>query len=176
MNGTTLEENNLSAQVISGLSVDFTSIYLLNLDTGAMRPYRLQNKYINDIAGIRIICSFTTDIYRIAEMIRSQRDIEVVKIKDYIENPKRTGYTSYHMIVRVPVYLKVEIQIRTVAMDFWATLEHKIQYKFETNIPGHIKKELVACATMVTALDRKMLQLNEEVQALEPRQEAAAAQ
>ena len=88
-------------------------------------------EYINDIAGIRVICSFTSDIYQIAEMIRNQSDIKVISIKDYIVNPKKSGYKSYHMLVTIPVYLsdrivdtKVEIQIRTVAMDFWASLEH----------------------------------------------------
>ena len=94
-------------------------------------------KYVNDIAGIRVICSFTSDIYEIAEMIRDQSDIRVISVKDYIVSPKASGYRSYHMLVTVPVYLsdrivdtKVEIQIRTVAMDFWASLEHKIHYKF----------------------------------------------
>ena len=130
-------------------------------------------EYVNDIAGIRVICSFTSDIYQIAEMIRNQSDIKVISIKDYIVNPKKSGYKSYHMLVTVPVYLsdrivdtKVEIQIRTVAMDFWASLEHKIHYKFEGNAPEHIKNELVDCAKMVSALDAKMLSLNEEVQSL----------
>jgi len=131
-------------------------------------------KYINDIAGIRIICSFTSDIYRLAEMIRTQKDIKVVKVKDYITYPKASGYKSYHLIVTVPVYLsdrmvedtKVEIQIRTVAMDFWASLEHKIHYKFEGDAPEYIKNELVECAKMVSDLDARMLQLNEEVLAI----------
>ena len=127
-------------------------------------------QYINDIAGIRVICSFTSDIYRIAEMISNQSDIKVIAVKDYIVNPKASGYKSYHMLVTVPVYLsdrivdtKVEIQIRTVAMDFWASLEHKIHYKFEGNAPAYIKDELVECAKMVSELDTKMLSLNEEV-------------
>ena len=130
-------------------------------------------KYVNDIAGIRVICSFTSDIYRIAEMLISQNDIKVVSVKDYILNPKASGYKSYHLIVTVPVFLsdrildvKVEIQIRTVAMDFWASLEHKIHYKFEGNAPEHIRRELVECAMMVSDLDAKMLSLNEEIQAL----------
>lgn len=131
-------------------------------------------KYVNDIAGIRIICSFTTDIYRIAEMIANQSDIKVLSVKDYIKMPKASGYKSYHMIVSIPIYLsdriidaKVEIQIRTVAMDFWASLEHKINYKFEGSAPEHIKDELFACAEMVSALDAKMLSLNEEIQEIE---------
>ena len=129
--------------------------------------------YINDIAGIRIICSFTTDIYRIAEMLERQSDIKIISIKDYIKRPKSSGYKSYHMIVSIPIYLsekrvdaKVEIQIRTVAMDFWASLEHKINYKFDVNVPEYIKEELYACAKMVSELDAKMLSLNEEVKQL----------
>lgn len=130
-------------------------------------------KYVNDIAGIRVICSFTSDIYRIAEMLINQSDIKVISVKDYISCPKASGYKSYHIIVTVPVFLsdrivdtKVEIQIRTVAMDFWASLEHKIHYKLETNVPEYVRKELVECAHMVAELDAKMLQLNEEVQEL----------
>ncbi len=127
-------------------------------------------QYINDVAGIRIICSFTSDIYRIAELISSQEEIRVLKVKDYIQKPKENGYTSYHMIVAVPVSLssetietKVEIQIRTIAMDFWASLEHKIYYKFEGNAPEHIRQELKECADIVSFLDQKMLSINDEV-------------
>lgn len=127
-------------------------------------------KYVNDIAGIRIICSFTSDIYMISDMIKNQKDIEVIAIKDYITYPKTSGYRSYHMMVTVPVYLsdrivdtKVEIQIRTVAMDFWASLEHKIHYKLEGDAPEHIKKQLIECSRMVADLDEKMLSLNEEI-------------
>ena len=126
--------------------------------------------YIKDIAGIRIVCSFTDDIYRLAEMIGKQRDLTVVSVKDYIKNPKESGYKSYHMLVTVPIYMsdrvvdtKVEIQIRTIAMDFWASLEHKIYYKFEGNAPDYIRNELIECAKMVSELDAKMLYLNEEV-------------
>ncbi len=131
-------------------------------------------RYVNDIAGVRIICSFTTDVYRIAQMLERQRDLNIIDVKDYIQYPKSSGYKSYHMIVSVPIYLserrveaKVEIQIRTVAMDFWASLEHKINYKFDVNVPDHIKDELLECAKMVSELDEKMLSLNEEVKALE---------
>ena len=127
-------------------------------------------KYVNDVAGIRIICSFTSDIYRIADLISKQEDIKVLKVKDYITRPKDNGYTSYHMIISIPVFLtdrtvetKVEIQIRTIAMDFWASLEHKIYYKFEGNAPEHIRKELRECSEIVAYLDQKMLSLNEEI-------------
>ena len=138
-------------------------------------------KYINDIAGIRIICSFTSDIYRIADMIREQKDIKVLAVKDYITYPKASGYKSYHMIVTVPVYLsdrivdtKVEVQIRTVAMEFWASLEHKIHYKFEGDAPEHIKTELIECAKLVSDLDARMLSLNEEILAISQAREKEA--
>ena len=128
-------------------------------------------KYVNDIAGIRIICSFTSDIYRLGDIIRNQQDIRVISVKDYITKPKKSGYKSYHMIVTVPVYLsdrildtKVEIQIRTVAMDFWASLEHKMNYKFEGNAPEHLKNDLVECSKIVSMLDTQMMMLNEEMQ------------
>lgn len=132
-------------------------------------------KYINDVAGIRIICSFTSDIYRIADLIAKQSDVQVLKVKDYMMCPKSNGYTSYHMIVSVPIFLsnttvntKVEIQIRTIAMDFWASLEHKIYYKFEGNAPERIRKELKECAEIVSFLDQKMLSLNEEIKIYNP--------
>ena len=125
---------------------------------------------LSDIAGIRIICSFTSDIYQIADMISRQSDVTVLYVKDYIRNPKPNGYKSYHMVVTIPVYLsdgpvetKVEIQIRTVAMDFWASLEHKIYYKFEGEGPAYLQQELKACADMVDMLDAKMHSLNQDI-------------
>lgn len=135
--------------------------------------------YVKDIAGIRIVCSFTSDIYRLAEMIGKQNDLTVVSVKDYIKNPKESGYKSYHMLVTVPIFLsdrvvdtKVEIQIRTIAMDFWASLEHKIYYKFEGNAPEYISRDLRECAGIVSMLDAKMLSLNEAIlQAKEEQEE-----
>ncbi|MCI8607196.1 MAG: GTP pyrophosphokinase family protein [Hungatella sp.] len=125
---------------------------------------------LSDIAGIRIICSFTSDIYQIADMISRQRDVTVLYVKDYIKNPKPNGYKSYHMVITIPVYLsdgpvetKVEVQIRTVAMDFWASLEHKIYYKFEGEGPAYLQQELKACADMVDMLDAKMYSLNQDI-------------
>ena len=134
-------------------------------------------EFINDIAGIRVICSFTSDIYRIAEMIRNQNDIKVISVKDYIISPKESGYKSFHMIVSVPIYLsdsvvdtKVEIQIRTVAMDFWASLEHKVNYKLDQDDSDeeikNIRRRLYDCAQMVSVLDDEMLALNEKMQDL----------
>ncbi len=125
---------------------------------------------LSDIAGIRIICSFPADIYQIADMISKQRDVTILYVKDYIKNPKPNGYKSYHMVVTIPVYLtggpvetKVEIQIRTVAMDFWASLEHKIYYKFEGDAPAYLQQELKACADVVDMLDAKMYSLNQAI-------------
>ncbi len=139
-------------------------------------------KHINDIAGIRVVCSFTSDIYRLAEMIGRQNDLTVVSIKDYIKNPKDSGYKSYHMLVTVPIFLtdgvvdtKVEIQIRTIAMDFWASLEHKIYYQFEGNAPEYISRDLQECAGIVSMLDAKMLSLNEAIIQAKEQQRAGKA-
>ncbi len=127
-------------------------------------------KYVNDVAGVRIICSFNSDIYRIADAISKQNDVTVLQVKDYISHPKDNGYRSYHMIVSIPIFLsddvidtKVEIQIRTIAMDFWASLEHKIYYKFEGKAPEGIRDELRECANIISFLDDKMLAINESV-------------
>ena len=129
-------------------------------------------KTINDVAGLRIICSFIPDIYTIVDMIENMQDITVLKKKDYVSKPKESGYSSYHLIVSVPVSLsvgtinvKVEIQIRTMAMDFWASLEHKINYKYEKNIPKSIKKELKECAKMTQKLDKRMSSLGKNLMA-----------
>ena len=135
-------------------------------------------QYINDIAGIRIVCSFTSDIYRMAEMIGKQNDLTVISVKDYIKHPKESGYKSYHMLVSVPIFLsdrvvdtKVEIQIRTIAMDFWASLEHKIYYKFEGNAPEYISRDLKECSEIVSMMDAKMLQLNQAILEAKAKQE-----
>ena len=128
--------------------------------------------YVNDIAGIRIVCSFTSDIYRMAEMIGKQNDLTVVSVKDYIKHPKESGYKSYHMLVTVPIFLsdrvvdtKVEIQIRTIAMDFWASLEHKLRYK--KDIPAdqaqQLQEELLACATQSAQLDNRMQEIRNQL-------------
>ena len=126
--------------------------------------------HVNDIAGIRIVCSFTSDIYLLVDMIGKQNDLTVISVKDYIKHPKESGYKSFHMLVTVPIFLsdrvidtKVEIQIRTMAMDFWASLEHKIYYKFEGNAPEYISSDLKDCSEIVSMLDAKMLQLNEAI-------------
>lgn len=126
--------------------------------------------HIKDIAGLRITCSFVSDIYRIRDMLRSQSDLTIVEVKDYILNPKPNGYRSLHLIVEVPVYMSdrqeivfVEVQIRTIAMDFWASLEHKIFYKFSQSVPPRLLKELKEAADSAAALDKQMERLHREV-------------
>ncbi len=127
---------------------------------------------IRDIAGIRINVSFISDIYEISNMLSRQKDIHVVEYKDYIKNPKPNGYQSLHMILEIPIFMSdreeivnVEVQIRTIAMDFWASLEHKIYYKYNKEIPTRLRHELKEAATVATQLDQKMERLNREINA-----------
>ena len=129
--------------------------------------YKNMIEEINDIAGIRVICPLKKDIYSIKEFIENIPGLRVIKEKDYITNPKKSGYTSYHLIVEVPIslsrklmYVKVEIQIRTMAMDFWASLEHKMKYKPKTELSKTASKELVSYAKMIQKLDQKMMILS----------------
>jgi putative GTP pyrophosphokinase len=128
-------------------------------------------EHIQDIAGIRVTCSFVSDIYEIYEMIRKQDDIHVVKVKDYIQTPKSNGYQSLHLIIGISVFLTdrtervaVEVQIRTSAMDFWASLEHKIYYKFQKDVPEYLLAELKMAADMAHYLDHKMKAIKEEME------------
>jgi putative GTP pyrophosphokinase len=128
---------------------------------------------IKDIAGMRITCSFISDIYEISRMISGQKDVRVVEYKDYIKNPKPNGYQSLHMILEIPIFMSdreeltyVEVQIRTIAMDFWASLEHKIYYKYNKDVPLRILQELKDAATISSNLDQKMESLHREISAL----------
>lgn len=149
---------------------------LKNLESLAKKMIRNQvpfdieevQKRVFDIAGVRIICSFISDIYHIKEMLEQNQEIKVLKVKDYVENPKPSGYRSLHMIVSIPVYLTtgredvaVEIQIRTMAMDYWASLEHKIQYKCDGVIPDDIRENLLSCSKSIAKTDQKMMELND---------------
>lgn len=127
-------------------------------------------QHVHDIIGIRIVCSFLSDVYDIVDIIKSSKQFKIKEEKDYIKNPKSTGYMSYHLIVLVPIYLnetvehvEAEIQIRTSAMDFWASIDHKVQYKFPSEIPEEVKKEMYNCSLDIRKLDEKMQQLNEFV-------------
>ena len=125
---------------------------------------------LNDVAGIRVICPFIEDIYQVAEMLMAQDDIKVLAIKDYIQSPKPNGYRSYHIILEVPVFfsrykqpMRVEVQIRTVAMDFWASLGHQLKYKNASVDTAQIAQELKECADVIAQTDVKMQQLRHRI-------------
>lgn len=138
--------------------------------------YEAVRRGVRDIAGIRVTCSFESDVYTIFGAFSSQADVRVVEVKDYIRSPKPNGYRSLHAIVEVPVFLSggveqvyVEMQFRTVAMDFWATLEHKIHYKYDGQVPERLLTELTDAAETAAHLDRRMERLHREVTALADR-------
>lgn len=129
---------------------------------------------LSDIAGIRVICSFISDIYDIADMLKRQEDITLIEEKDYIKSPKGNGYRSLHMVLEIPIFFsdhvkpaRVEVQIRTIAMDFWASLEHKLHYKTGEKVPQYIKDDLKECADIITETDIKMQNIQIEVDKLE---------
>lgn len=135
---------------------------------GYPSDYQNMILHIHDMVGVRLVCSFKSDVYDIVNLIKSSNLLTIKKEQDFIKNPKETGYSSFHLNVMVPIYLsenveyiEAEIQIRTVAMDFWATLEHKIRYKFDGIIPEEVSNELFNCSTEVKELDNKMYILNE---------------
>ncbi len=127
-----------------------------------------------DVAGIRVVCSYVDDIYVLAQALAQQDDITVIRRKDYIRNPKPNGYRSYHMIVSVPVFfsdqtreMAVEVQIRTIAMDFWASLEHQLKYKREVPNQAEIVHSLTACAEQIAAIDEQMWQVRQQIESSE---------
>ncbi|MGN0774201.1 MAG: GTP pyrophosphokinase family protein [Candidatus Ventricola sp.] len=129
---------------------------------------------VSDIAGIRVLCAYIDDIYEIARMLARQQDVRIINVKDYIKHPKENGYRSYHMIVEIPVYfsdevrpVRCEIQIRTIAMDFWATLDHDMQYKKEVEDADEIMRELKECADIIHNTDEKMMRLRERIHRIE---------
>ncbi|MFF2909459.1 GTP pyrophosphokinase family protein [Paenibacillus sp. NPDC057934] len=126
--------------------------------------------YIHDIAGMRIVCAFVKDIYRLVDHLSTREDMRVLEIKDYIAHPKPNGYQSLHVIVAIPLILlegtrwvKAEIQLRTLAMDFWASMEHILYYKFDKQLPTHVADELKEAARAADELDQKMLRLRREI-------------
>lgn len=136
-------------------------------------------KNLHDIAGVRVVCRYVDDIYRIARLLLSQDDVLLIQEKDYIKNPKENGYRSLHVVVDVPVYMiegrlfiPVEIQIRTVAMDFWATLEHGIRYKASEEVPDSIVRELRECADVITDTDYKMQRIFKALQMVHDKEDA----
>ena len=130
-------------------------------------------EHLNDVAGIRVICSFVDDIYAVANMLISQDDVTVIAVKDYIKNPKPNGYRSYHLIVEIPVFfsdekrnMRVEVQIRTIAMDFWASLDHQLKYKKDLGVDAdEISEELRQCAEVIAETDQRMLKIRKNIEA-----------
>lgn len=125
---------------------------------------------LHDVAGVRVVCGYVQDIYLIADMLTSQSDISLIEVKDYIKNPKPNGYRSLHLLVEVPVFfsdecrmMKAEIQIRTIAMDYWATLEHQIKYKNNGEVPSDFEDELKACSDVIASTDMRMQKLYNEL-------------
>lgn len=127
-------------------------------------------RHVHDAVGLRIVVSFLSDVYDMVSIIKKSRNLIILEQKDYISDPKDSGYTSYHLIVLVPIYLEevveyveAEIQIRTMAMDFWASLDHKIQYKFPDKIPDDVREKMYENAIIIKELDKRMMHLNEVV-------------
>ena len=126
--------------------------------------------HVKDIVGVRIICPFNKDIYCLTDMLKSMPDIRVLNEQDYVGNPKPSGYRSFHLNVEIPVYrlggiesVPVGIQVRTAAMDFWATLEHKVKYKYEGQVPKHLGDELAICADKISELDNRMYLIHDTI-------------
>lgn len=159
-----------------------------NIQSRVKTPYSIFNKLsrkgytlslesarenLSDIAGIRVICSYVDDIYTVAKMLKAQDDITVIRETDYIENPKPNGYRSLHLVITIPVFfsnrterVQVEVQIRTIAMDFWASLEHQLRYKSSDEIPDNLAAELQECAESIAAIDLKMQNIHDSVEDL----------
>ena len=144
------------------------------LQKGLPLEYEVMRDEITDIGGIRVICSYINDIYAIANMLKQQDDLLIVREKDYISNPKKNGYRSYHLIVAIPIFLSsekqiipVEIQMRTIAMDFWASLEHQLRYKTTASVPDSTRSRLTNIAQDIFRADVEMQQIYEDIIALE---------
>lgn len=160
-------------------SVESLAVKLLN--KGLPLTIEAAREHINDIAGVRVVCSYIDDVYRVAEMLELQKDVKIIKRQDYIRTPNYNGYRSLHLDIRVPVYLSdrtelvtAEIQIRTIAMDFWASLEHDIRYKVDkTKLPEGINEEMLACAGKIAEIDRQMQDMYRRIADAEANADAA---
>lgn len=160
-------------------SVESLAAKLLN--KGLPLTIEAAREHINDIAGVRVVCSYIDDVYRVAEMLELQKDVKIIKRQDYIRTPNYNGYRSLHLDIRVPVYLSdrtelvtAEIQIRTIAMDLWASLEHDIRYKVDkTKLPEGINEEMLACAGKIAEIDRQMQDMYRRIADAEANADAA---
>lgn len=186
MYGSAIKEVKTKLEILSdNLSVNYKRNPIEMIKSRIKRPESILEKLrrkgldisttsvlenLNDVAGIRVICSFIDDIYDVAGMFSRQDDITVLAVKDYIKNPKPNGYRSYHMIIEIPVFfadskrpMKVEVQFRTIAMDFWASLEHQMKYKKELDHSDEIAEELRNCAETIAKTDLRMQSINKAI-------------
>ena len=160
---------------IEGRVKSLPSIAAKLLKKGQPLTIDAAKRNVNDIAGVRVVCGYIDDVYRVADMMARQADIQLIRRQDYIQTPNYNGYRSLHLDIRLPVYLSdrteqviAEIQIRTIAMDFWASLEHDVRYKVDkTRLPAGINEEMLACADRIAEIDRKMQDMYRRIKAAE---------
>ena len=160
---------------IEGRVKSLPSIAAKLLKNGQPLTIEAAKRNVNDIAGVRVVCGYIDDVYRVADMMARQADIQLIRRQDYIQTPNYNGYRSLHLDIRLPVYLSdrteqviAEIQIRTIAMDFWASLEHDVRYKVDkTRLPAGINEEMLACADRIAEIDRKMQDMYRRIKAAE---------
>lgn len=160
---------------IEGRVKSLPSIAAKLLKKGQPLTIEAAKRNVNDIAGVRVVCGYIDDVYRVADMMTRQADIQLVRRQDYIQTPNYNGYRSLHLDIRLPVYLSdrteqviAEIQIRTIAMDFWASLEHDVRYKVDkTRLPAGINEEMLACADRIAEIDQKMQDMYRRIKAAE---------
>lgn len=160
---------------IEGRVKSLPSIAAKLLKKGQPLTIEAAKRNVNDIAGVRVVCGYIDDVYRVADMMARQSDIQLIRRQDYIQTPNYNGYRSLHLDIRLPVYLSdrteqviAEIQIRTIAMDFWASLEHDVRYKVDkTRLPAGINEEMLACADRIAEIDRKMQDMYRRIKAAE---------
>lgn len=160
---------------IEGRVKSLPSIAAKLLKKGQPLTIEAAKRNVNDIAGVRVVCGYIDDVYRVADMMARQADIQLIRRQDYIQTPNYNGYCSLHLDIRLPVYLSdrteqviAEIQIRTIAMDFWASLEHDVRYKVDkTRLPAGINEEMLACADRIAEIDRKMQDMYRRIKAAE---------
>lgn len=165
-----MELGRRAIQLRTGRMKSYESTSLKMKKKGLERNFSNALEYINDLIGVRAICSYVDDIYRIADIISEQKDIRIVEIKDYIKDPKKSGYSSLHIILEIPIgfqdgtqWMKSELQLRTAAMDYWANLDHQLRYKRGRKEAELIDTELRACADVIENLDRRMLEIRKKI-------------
>ena len=160
---------------IEGRVKSLPSIAAKLLKKGQPLTIEAAKRNVNDIAGVRVVCGYIDDVYRVADMMTRQADIQLIRRQDYIQTPNYNGYRSLHLDIRLPVYLSdrteqviAEIQIRTIAMDFWASLEHDVRYKVDkAKLPAGINEEMLACSDRIAEIDRKMQDMYRRIKAAE---------